>query len=189
MSHPMWHEKNNIRDLFKATLGNDNYLTRILTTSENFLDDTANVKRCFLSNLISTLQMMGEDVTLYESGSFEGINDLRDFVRLLSMNHTELIGHVVNDDFDIRVRNDIKGKNVGEELRITDLLHINLNGKIDKVNDRSIIFDEGVDIIVHDRYTHDTKLLLLMVFSRKRIFHQMIRILMSIQRHCRLKIH
>lgn len=161
MSHPMWHEKNNIRDLFKATLGNDNYLTRIFTTSENFLDDTANVKRCFLSNLISTLQMMGEDVTLYESGSFEGINDLRDFVRLLSMNHTELIGHVVNDDFDIRVRNDIKGKNVGEELRITDLLHINLNGKIDKVNDRSIIFDEGVDIIVHDRYTHDTKIVTL----------------------------
>ena len=157
MSHPMWNDKKNIRDMFKALLSNGDYLTRILTTSDNFLDDTANVKRCFLSNLISTLQMMGEDVTLFESGSFEGINDLRDFVRLLSMNHTELIGHVVKEDLDIRVRNDVKGKNVGEELHVGDTIRINTNGKIDKVNNQLVIFDEGVDIIVHDRYTHDTK--------------------------------
>ena len=66
MAHPMWNDKPNIRAMFKAVLSNGDYLTRILTSSENFLDDTANVKRCFLSNLISTLQMMGEDVTLYE---------------------------------------------------------------------------------------------------------------------------
>jgi hypothetical protein len=146
MSHPMWNDKQNIRDMFKAILSNGDYLTRILTTSDNFLDDTANVKRCFLSNLISTLQMMGEDVTLFESGSFEGINDLRDFVRLLSMNHTELIGHVVKEDLDIRVRNDVKGKNVGEELHVGDTIRINTNGKIDKVNNQLVIFDEGVDV-------------------------------------------
>jgi hypothetical protein len=44
--------------MMKAMLDNG-YLTDILTTSENFLDNTANVKRCYLSNLISMLKMMG----------------------------------------------------------------------------------------------------------------------------------
>ena len=168
MSHPMWSDKSNVREMFRSIFTNGDYLTRILTSSENFLDDTANVKRCFLSNLISTLQMMGEDVTLYESGSFEGINDLRDFVRLLSMNHTELTGHVINEELDIRVRNDIKGKNVGELIDINDSLHLNNRGKIDKVNDKPIIFSDGVDLIVHDRYTHETKVVTLNgVFNNK----------------------
>lgn len=158
MSHPMWNEKHNIRDMFKAILTNGDYLKRILTRSDNFLDDTANVKRCYLNNLISTLQMMGEDVTLFESGAFDGINDLRDFVRLLSMNHTELIGHVVNQDYDIRVKNGLKGFNVGETIQINDVIHINEQGKIDKVNDKKTIFDQGVDLIIHDKYTHDTKI-------------------------------
>jgi hypothetical protein len=55
MSHPMWKDNKNVRDMFKAMLNNGDYLTRILTTSKNFLDDTANVKRCFLSNLIAML--------------------------------------------------------------------------------------------------------------------------------------
>jgi len=88
--------------LFEAVLGNG-FLNDILTSSDNFLDNTSNVKRCYLSNLISTLQMMGEDVTLFEKGAFEGINDLKNFVRFLSMNHTELIGHKVNKELDIRV--------------------------------------------------------------------------------------
>lgn len=157
MAHPMWKGKNNIRDMFEAILSNGNYLNRILTNSENFLDDTANVKRCFLSNLISILQMMGEDVTLYESGSFEGINDLRDFVRLLSMNHTELIGHKVGDELDIKIKNDSRGKNVGEQIGISDLIHLNNNGKIDSVNELLVTLNEGVDLIIHDKYTHDTK--------------------------------
>jgi hypothetical protein len=99
----MWTDKENVRGMFKSVLSN-HYLDELLTVSSNFLDDTANIKRCFLSNLISTLEMMGEDVTQWEKGAFEGINDLKKFVRLLSMNHTELVGHVVKDEYDIRVR-------------------------------------------------------------------------------------
>lgn len=158
MSHPMWNGKKNVRDMFKALLSNG-YLDRIMTTSHNFLDDTNNIKRCFLSNLISTLQMMGEDVTLFESGSFEGINDLRDFVRLLSMNHTELIGHVIEEGLDIRIKKDLKGKNVGEEITVFDELKLNTNGKIKSVNNNEVIINEGVDLIVHDKYTNDTKVI------------------------------
>jgi hypothetical protein len=62
MGHPMFDETQNLRDMFKAFLSN-NLLNYIMTRSQNFLDDTANVKTCYLSNLISILKMMGEDVT------------------------------------------------------------------------------------------------------------------------------
>jgi hypothetical protein len=41
--------------------------------------------------------MMGEDILEYEKGGFEGVNDLRDFVRLLTINHSELVGHVIGE--------------------------------------------------------------------------------------------
>jgi DNA-binding Xre family transcriptional regulator len=55
-------------------------LNYTLTKSNNFLDDHANIRTCYLSSLISTLKMMGEDILEYEKGGFEGVNDLRDFV-------------------------------------------------------------------------------------------------------------
>ena len=171
--------KSKIRQLFEAVLGNG-FLNDILTSSDNFLDNTSNVKRCYLSNLISTLQMMGEDVTLFEKGAFEGINDLKNFVRFLSMNHTELIGHKVNKELDIRVQKDLRGANVGEQISLDDVLYLrntynsipvdsknsqyiedNL-GKIYKVklgNKKEALINHinGVDLIIHDRYTNDTK--------------------------------
>ena len=155
----------------KSILDNG-YLSDILTSSENFLDNTANVKRCYLSNLISTLQMMGEDVTLFEKGAFEGVNELKNFVRFLTMNHTELVGHVIDEDMDITVRQDLRGKNVGEEISLSDVLSVRYDateeslGKIYKIKKtvngktvtRLIGVEHGVDIIAHDRYTHDTKI-------------------------------
>jgi hypothetical protein len=52
-------------------------------------------------------------VTEYEKSAFEGVNDLKNFVRLLSMNHGDLVGHVIYEDLDIKISNDMKGKNVG----------------------------------------------------------------------------
>ena len=171
MSHPMFQETPNVRDMMKSILDNG-YLSDILTSSENFLDNTANVKRCYLSNLISTLQMMGEDVTLFEKGAFEGVNELKNFVRFLTMNHTELVGHVIDEDMDITVRQDLRGKNVGEEISLSDVLSVRYDateeslGKIYKIKKtvngktvtRLIGVEHGVDIIAHDRYTHDTKI-------------------------------
>jgi hypothetical protein len=38
-------------------------LQQTTTSIDNFLDDTANIKTCYLKNLISILKMLGEDVT------------------------------------------------------------------------------------------------------------------------------
>jgi hypothetical protein len=104
----MFKETDNVRDMFRAILGGG-FLNYIMTRSNNFLDDNVNIKTCHLSKLIAMLKMMGEEVTEFEKGSFEGINELRDFVRLLSINHAELVGHVVNSNLDIRIKGDSRG--------------------------------------------------------------------------------
>lgn len=185
MGHPMFDETENIRDMFKAFLSN-NLLDYIMTRSKNFLDDTANIKTCYLSNLISTLKMMGQDVTEYEKSAFEGVNDLKNFVRLLSMNHGDLVGHVIYGDLDIKISNDMKGKNVGAQIGVSDILYLNNNkqsehlGKIlglkrhgaetrAKLNLDDQTVKDGLQIIVHDKYTHETRVVSLMQMQKHRI--------------------
>lgn len=170
MIHPMFEDTPNIKEFFKIFLNGKNLLNYTLTKSNNFLDDYANVKTCYLSQLISTLKMMGEDILEYEKGGFEGINDMRDFVRLLTMNHSDLIGHVISDKLDTTVRLDRKGKNVSDQIKINDTLVLQTNdvnytkGKILKFTrgenswDCTQIAEGGVDLIVQDKYTFETKI-------------------------------
>ena len=63
---------------------------------------------------------MGEEIVEYEHSHLEGINDLKKFSRLLSMNHSDLIGHLSKSEWDIEVTNESKGENVGRKVNITD---------------------------------------------------------------------
>lgn len=169
MIHPMFEETPNIKEFFKIVLNSRNLVNYSLTKSKNFIDDHANVKTCYLSALISILKMMGEDILEYEKGAFEGVNDLRDFVRLLTINHSDLVGHIIGEKLDTIVRLDRTGKNVSDEIKVDDVLTLQTNnkkftkGKVlkltrdDKDYDCTLIHKDGVDIIVHDKYTHDTK--------------------------------
>ncbi|MBO5827356.1 MAG: hypothetical protein J6R59_02695 [Paludibacteraceae bacterium] len=67
---------------------------------------------------------MGEEVVEYENSRLEGINDLKTFSRLLSMNHSELIGHQALEDWDISIINDNRGKNVGDRVKMDDVLRV-----------------------------------------------------------------
>lgn len=162
-NHPMFDETPNVREFFNIVLSGQNMLNYTLTRSKNFLNDFANVKTCYLSSLISMLKMMGQDVVEFEKSSFDGVNDLRDFVRILSINHSELVGHVINKKPDIVVRNDRKGSNVGDEIKPSDILTIK-NGKILTLERNGKTYDykkwdaTGVELIIQDKYTFDTKI-------------------------------
>ena len=173
MSHPMFDETPNIKQFFDIILSGRNLLNYTLTKSGHFLDDYANIRTCYLSSLIQTLKMMGEDIYEYEKGAFEGVNELRDFVRILTMNHSDLVGHLVDDDVDTTIRADKFGKNIGDEIFVDDVLTLQQSdqqsvgafnkGKIlkltrdGKVYNMNEIHPNGVDIIVHDKYTNETK--------------------------------
>ena len=183
MAHPMFDEAWQVRNMFKAFLGG-NFLNYVMTRSQNFLDDTVNVRTCYLSNLISILKMMGEDVTEFEKSAFEGVNDLKNFVRILSINHGDLVGHVIDEQYDITIKSDYKGKNVGDEIDVDDLLYINdtkdvYTGKITAIKRKNTNktlnvnvnsneqLSKGVDLIVHDRYTNESKVVSLMQMQVK----------------------
>lgn len=161
MSHPMFQQTDNLKDALRAVFGDD-ILGKIMTQSVSILDDTNNVKTCYLSNLVSMLKMMGEDVTQFEKGAFDGNNDMKDFVRLLSMNHADLVGHLIEEDYDITVSRDVRGVNVGDEIDVEDVLSLNKAegenlGKITHVNNKKVNIDGGVHLIMVDRYTNVSK--------------------------------
>ena len=170
MRHPMFDETDSIKEFFYNILSGNNLLNYTLTKSSHFLDDYFNVRTCYLSNLIQSLKMMGEDVLEYEKGAFEGVNDLRDFVRILSINHSDLVGKMVKQPYDIEIRLDNKGKNVGDEIFVDDILNLQTSdskfckGKIIQLTRDGETYDftknwnDGVDIIVHDKYSNETKI-------------------------------
>lgn len=168
MSHPMFNQTDNLKDAFRSIFGGG-MLTKILTSSDYFIDDVSNVKTCYLSNFIATLKMLGQDVTQFEKNTFDGVNDVRDLVRVLSMNHSDLIGHLVVEQFDIEVKNDAKGKHVGDEIYVNDTLYLNVGTKENRGcvtairranNDKvfNISVQGGVNLIVNDRYTGESRI-------------------------------
>ena len=136
--------------------------------SENFIDNVANIRTCYLSNLLSQIKMMGDDVIEFENTNLEGINDLKNLVRFISMNHTDLVGHKTDIDWDIEITSDSKGKHVGSEIGIRDTL--TLYNDIDKQDDfgkieivqrygeNDIHKVELCDVIVRDKFTNKTEI-------------------------------
>ena len=167
MKHPMFLETPNTREFMRLYL--NSFVDKVQTESNNFIDNVANVKTCYLSHLISHLQMMGEDVYEYDNSHLEGINDLKKFSRLLSMNHSDLIGHTTSLDWDVEVNMDYKGKNVGRKLKPDDVLtlcipttdpdtedyYINF-AKVTHINGEKVDGD-GCNLIVRDKFANKTE--------------------------------
>lgn len=170
MKHPMFLNTPNTREFLKIYLSS--FVDKVQTESDNFIDNVANVKTCYLSHLISQLKMMGEEVVEYENSHLEGINDLKKFSRFLSMNHSDLIGHKTYKDWDIEINKDFKGKNIGRRLNITDELTISLQdfydgggiGKYEKFAKVTHVNGEeiegiGCDLVLHDKFNNKTRII------------------------------
>ena len=164
-SHPMFENTPNVKDAFRAVLKDGNFVNTILTRSNNFIDDYCSVDTCYLSSLISNLKMMGENVLQYQSASFDGINAMRDLIRILTINHSKLVGHIVNEQIDISIDGESKGKHVGIQVQMGDVLTIK-DGLISAIKrgENEIAIEklynksEKVNLIIRDNYTNRTKL-------------------------------
>ena len=176
MIHPMFSETSVLKDFVKAYL--KTFIQKTTTHSNNFIDNVANSKTCYLSNLIAQLKMMGDDVTEYEYTNFDGINDLKKFARLLSMNHSDLVGHTREKDWDVYIIKDNKGANVGDVISLDSKITLDVTlatnvgdeetyGKIWKIGDEPVSYEDGVDLIVHDKYTNDVKMVNFRTYLKK----------------------
>lgn len=169
--HEMFQHTPKLKEAITKVFENKRFLDYLLTKGINFFDDNVNVKTNYVSNLLSTLKMMGKDAFEYDQTTFEGVNELRDLCRILSMNHTDLVGNLIDENYDIKYTETYKGKHIGDEVFVTDELFIldnaNLNdtnrhnkGKIIKIirYGAESVMEYPPALVVRDNYTNETKI-------------------------------
>ena len=121
MQHPMYDDTPNLKIFLDDIFNRNNMLSYITTKGLNILNDNVNYKTCYLNKFLSILEMMDEPATYFDMSSFDKINDLKELVRILTMNYSDLFGNVLSNEFDIRIGYTYKGYNVGEQLEPDDI--------------------------------------------------------------------
>lgn len=160
MKHPMYDNADNLKKFLYDILENKNILSYITTKGVNFLDDTVNHNTCYIHNLLSIFQMLDESLTQYDINIFEKINELRDLTRIMSMNYSHLFGNILEDNHDIKITETSKGKNVGEQLEINDIIYCDKEYNIIGYQRNSQIFklvQPTPFLIVKDDFTKKTQ--------------------------------
>lgn len=168
--HPLFQETPNLKQALFDIFTHKNVLDYILTKGMHFFDDTTNTDTCYVTYLLSKLKMMGETVYEYDTTTFEGVNELRDICRILTMNHSQLVGNHINKAYDITYNESHKGDNVGDEIFVTDKLLVVMNnqvvgdtrfqkGKIVKFERDGKLYNlkEPTVLIIRDNYTNETR--------------------------------
>lgn len=161
MSHPMFQETDNLKTFLKDVLGQNNLFQYILTKGNNFVDDYANIKTCYIDSLLSMYSMMDEDIKLYDIDSFEKVRELKDLMRILSMNYSVLFGNIIDDEYDIKINSFSNGKNVSDKIDISDTIYCDEKWNIIGLcRDGEIFFlkEKTPFVIVKDNFTLKTRL-------------------------------
>ena len=169
--HEMFKDTPILKQTLVDVFENGKFLDYVLTKGINFFDDVVNVKTNYVASLLNTIHMMGKDAYEYDQTSFEGVNELRDLCRILSMNHSELVGNLIDEHFDIKYTESYKGEHIGDEILVTDEIYTYPNnlttgpnrfqkGKIIKVkrNGNLVSLKEPTLLIYRDNYTNETKI-------------------------------
>lgn len=121
--HPLFDNKVNLKSFLYNVFANNNCLSYILTKNEHFFDDYINYDTMYVKSLVELLKMIGIEITEYENTTFDGVNEIRDFARMLTMNHSRLVGNLVIKDLDIYINTlENKGENVADKLKPDDII-------------------------------------------------------------------
>lgn len=166
--HVMFDEASNLKEFLVQTLSES-----IQISSEkikNFLNDTIYYRTTSIDNFISILKSFNIDTNEYEISNLSSVEDLSELLKIMSINHSVLIGNKTTKEEDYNVYNESeKGANVGFVIYPSDSI-IFEDGKISKIikNGKEIPIsneNRSEKIIVKDDYTNETKLCSLYSFS------------------------
>lgn len=157
--HPAFTNAGKMKTFFKSILNYNNVLDNILTRSYHFVDDTINYKTAYISNLLSLLTSMDEDVSSYEIGDFGSVYELRDFTRLLSMNHSDLVGNVYTKNYDFVVNDSYKGENLDKKLKIGDEIYVNKYGEVVRAGNKIYGDTDGRRMLMIDDHNGESKII------------------------------
>lgn len=153
--HALFNKSENVRESLRALFRNDEWLNKTMTKILEFFDDTVNVDKCHVEYLVSILNSMADNTSEYSENIFNAVNEIRNFARIASMNHSLLVGHENIETLDIAFNGEIKGKNVGEEILPTDVVFADKNGLLAGFlrKEKFYKITPHVPIIVYDKYT------------------------------------
>lgn len=159
MQHPSYGEAPNIKKFLKYVLENNDMLSYVMTKSNNFIDDNVNYKTCYLDKFLSILEMLNENIDQYNISGLNKLNDLRDLVRVMTMNYSHLFGHLISDEYDIKITPAYKGANVSDEIESTDIIFCDELYNIVGFRRKNKIYQLTVStpfLIVKDNFTYNT---------------------------------
>lgn len=161
MAHPMYDNASNLRQFLFDIFSNKNMLSYAVTKGQNFINDNINYKTCYIDNLLSLLEMMGETIKKYDITSFDKNNDLKELTRILTMNYSDLFGNVLSKNFDTKITHASIGKNVSDKLEISDVIYCDEDYNIIGIRRGSKIYKLSSTtpyIIIKDDFTFKTKI-------------------------------
>lgn len=161
MQHPMYNHTSNLKTFLKDILGQNNKFQYIINKGVNFVDDQINIKSCYVDKLLSTFSMLGEDITRYDIDSFSKINDLKELLRILSMNYSVLFGTVINDEYDIKITPGSVGKNISDKIEVSDTIYCDKEYNIIALRRGEKILrlqEKTPFIVIKDDFTYKTHL-------------------------------
>lgn len=125
--HPSVENVPNLDKFMLAILGSNDFLQKVINKGNNFVDDIANVNTSSILNLISILKSIDVDVDLFNNENFNSPNKMADLLKIISINHSRLLGNKIKVNDEFVTDNNTPGKNLGKEIKITEQIFINDN--------------------------------------------------------------
>jgi hypothetical protein len=121
--HTLFEKADNLKQMLYTIFDNKDVLSKIINKGDSFISDNIDFNTCYIDKLISYMEMIGEKPDKYNIDSFEKVNELRDIMRIFSMNYSKLFGNLYKEAIDIKIGNNSIGKNVGEKLKEDSLIY------------------------------------------------------------------
>lgn len=163
-----FNDAKNVKELLIGIFSQNNWLNKTITKMDSFYDDNNNPDKCYIPQLVSFLRSLNEKTDEFQN-DFGNVNEVNELTRIISLQHTDLVGHENLVPMDISYDGEVKGTNVSDELRIDDVIYVNESGFIVKVK-RKVYEDDGknweyreyqmnpTNLIIWDCYTKTSKL-------------------------------
>lgn len=163
-----FNDAKNVKELLIGIFSQNNWLNKTITKMDNFYDDNNNPDRCYIPQLVSFLRSLNEKTDEFQN-DFGNVNEVNELTRIISLQHTDLVGHENLSPMDISYDGEVKGTNVSDELRIDDVIYVNKSGFIVKVKRK--VYDDSHEnweyreyetkpsnLIIWDCYTKTSKM-------------------------------
>lgn len=117
-THPTVQDKEKLTNYMTSIFNSDNFIKNIIDKGYNFVDDISNIKTCSIKNLISILDSLGENINIYNNENFSRPLIIETLLKIISIQHSKLIGTTIKKDDEFETIDKMPGKNLGSQIDI-----------------------------------------------------------------------